>query len=58
MQRFEDLKNFRKDDLEDAEKNIADMVALLTGTDLDTFAYTPKDEGKEKKLSPFKPPQE
>ena len=57
MQRFENLKNFRKDDLKDAEKNIADMVALLTGTDLDTFAYTPKDD-KEKKLSPFKTPKE
>ena len=57
MQRFEHLKNFRKDDLKDAEKNIADMVALLTGTNLDTFAYTPKDD-KEKKLSPFKTPKE
>jgi hypothetical protein len=58
MQRFENLKNFRKDDLKDAEKNIADMVALLTGTDLDTFVYTPKEDGKDKKLSPFATPKE
>lgn len=58
MQRFESLKNFRSDDLKDAEKNIADMVALLTGTDLDTFIYDTKDNGSSKKLSPFKTPEE
>ena len=57
MQRFEYLKNFRKDDLKDAEKNIADMVALLTGTNLETFVYTPKND-KAKKATTLQTPKE
>ena len=53
MQRFDALRDFRKKDVEDAEKSIAKIMSIINKEGLLSI-YDPENKATERKISPFK----